>query len=145
MSSRDTPKTVLLSGDPTGHELVMKAGEAIIPGMLVETHTDGTLKKHAVDDGPAARRFAREADYVGYGIDRVYLDGERVPIWACEGTEWIYAWLANNENVAIGAYLSSAGNGALEAVGTAGYVVARALEAVNNTSGGNARIRVEVV
>jgi ABC-type branched-subunit amino acid transport system substrate-binding protein len=144
MTSSTAPKTVLLKGSPLHSERAAKTGEAIKPGMLLEIHSDGTVKKHATAAGQAARRFAREADYVGGAIDDVYDDGENVCIYDCKPGDQIYAWLKAGQNVAKGVYLESAGNGSLRDVGTTGYVVAQALEAVNANGGVDARIKVEV-
>jgi len=53
------------------------------------------------------------------------------------------AWLASGQNVADGAVLESAGSGKLRAL-AAGVPLARAIEAINATTG-DARIRVEAV
>lgn len=53
------------------------------------------------------------------------------------------AWLASGQNVADGAVLESAGDGKLRAL-AAGVPLARAIEAINATTG-DARIRVEAV
>jgi hypothetical protein len=145
MASYDTPKTILLRGEAISTEAVAKSSEAIKPGMLLTRHTDGTFKKHATAGGNGAPLFAREADYVGGGIDDVYEDGENVVAWHCQRGAWVYALLKNGQNVAIGAFLESDGAGGMQDVGTSGNVLAQALEAVNNSSGGYARIKVEIL
>lgn len=148
VDSSTTPKTVLLRGSPTQSEGAAKAGENIVPGMLVDTHTDGTIKKHAVSGAICAKRFAREADYVGNGIDTIYSDGECVVIWDCKPGDWVYAWIAAGEDVGIGALLQSNGNGSLGDIATNGRAIARALEAVDNAPGNgglSVRIKVEVI
>lgn len=149
-----TPHTITLRGDPIASEARAKAAEAIKPGMLVEVHSDGTLKKHATADAPCAAAFAREMDIAGGGIDDVYEDGDTVLYSVFRPGDWVYAFLVDEGNVAVGALLGSDGAGALKAsswgTGTAaaaaGVPVAKALEAVNNVGGtGPVRIKVEVL
>lgn len=148
MSSDSAPKTILLRGNPQSSEGPAKVGSNLLPGMLIDTHTDGTIKPHATFGGYAAKRFARENDVVGKGIDDVYADTANVLMWDCKSGDWIYALLAAGETVAIGALLQSNGNGYLGDVPSVGKPVARALEAVNNSPGSGGlpvRIKVEVL
>lgn len=148
MASSDAPKTILLRGDPLSIEGAAAAGSAIKPGMLVEQITAGTYRAHASAAGNAAPIFAREADYTGGGIDDVYDVGENVVMWYCKPGDMIYALLKAGQNVAIGTFLESAGDGSLRDVATAGVVVAKAAEAVNNNPGSGGlpvRIKVEVL
>lgn len=154
-----TPNTITLRGDPIASEARAKASEAIKPGMLVQLHTDGTLKKHATAGAKTNASFAREPDIFGGNIDDAYEDGDTVLYSVYRPGDWVYAWLEDEGNVAVGALLQSDGAGALEAVtafaqsGTTpfavtneGNPVAKALEAVNNTGGsGPVRIKVEVL
>jgi hypothetical protein len=134
----------LLKGTPIRKE--GKAAGAIIPGQLIDFNATGDLVVHATAAGvTAAPYFAAEQDYFGKDIDTACAIGDQIgynvsPV----GTE-IYAFLDAGENATKGAFLESAGNGSLQ-VRTTGKVVARALEAVNNTAGGAAvRIIVEVL
>lgn len=143
-----TPKTVLLKGDPLSLEGAAAAGSAIKPGMLVEQISAGTYRAHASAGGNAAKIFAREADYVGGSIDDVYDVGENVVMWHCKPGDQIYAWLKAGQDVAIGTFLESAGDGSLRDVGTAGVIVAKVVAAVDNdpgSAGAAVRIKVEVV
>lgn len=144
VDSSSAPKTVLLRGSPQSNEATAKAGGNIIPGHLIETFTDGTVRPHSTGGGNAIKEFAREAEITGHGVDDVYADGSVVYSYSCKPGDRIYAWLKNGQNVAIGTFLESAGNGSLRDVATAGYIVAKALEAVN-ASGVDTRIRVEVI
>lgn len=161
MTSRDTPKTILLGGDPIGREAPAANGP-ITPGMLVLLLSAGTVRPHNVAGAQGARFFAREMELVGNSIDDDYENGDRVLYWASKPGDRFYAFLADGENVAVGAMLESDGAGALQAL-TAGVVTddgegvvsavtfpgnvaCRALEAVDNSEGGAAaRIKVEVV
>jgi hypothetical protein len=145
MSSSDTPKTILLKGDPISLEGAAAAASAIKPGMLVEQIAAGTYRAHASAGGNAAKIFAREADYVGGGIDDVYDVGENVVMWHCKPGDWIYAFLKAGQDVTIGTFLESAGDGSLRDTGTSGYAIAKAVEAVDNAPGvGGAAVRIKV-
>jgi hypothetical protein len=56
----------------------------------------------------------------------------------------VNALIANGQNITVGGQLESAGNGTLRAL-AAGVPIARALESVNNATGANARLRVELM
>lgn len=151
------PHTIKLRAvEPIRSEGAMKASEAIKPGMLVERHTDGTIKKHATAAAPASPAFAAEADIWGRTIDDAYLNGETVLYDTYRSGDWVYAFLSNGtgQDVGIGALLESAGNGLLRATtfGTgsaaaaAAKPIARALEAIDNDPGSAAvRIKVEIL
>lgn len=155
------PHTVTLRGDPIASEALAKASEAIKPGMLVQVHTDGTLKKHATAKAAAVRAFAREMDIAGATIDDAYDDGDTVLYSVYRPGDWVYAWLKAGNDVAKGALLESGGDGSLQALtaqsqsGTTPFAVTeggkalcRALEAVDNdpgTGGAAVRIKVEVL
>jgi len=147
-----TPSTIHLRG-----ELVVKernAGGAITPGHLVNLNTSNAVVVHAGAELNAYPWFAMEMDFVGKDLNRAYVSGERVQI-AVEGKgSEVYALLpASALAVVIGDELVSNGDGTLKKVTAAAVavnnirrVVARALEAVDNSAGGSpARIRVEVV
>lgn len=155
--------TIILKGDPMMKERPLKSSVDITPGMLCEYDTS-YVKPHANAGQNASPIFAVENAIIGDDIDTAYTtDGEAVLLAFCEpGTE-IYAFLATGNNVSIGDLLESDGAGALQkhtvpsqAVnegGAATYTikqyprgpVARALAALNNTSGSNARLTVEVL
>lgn len=155
MASRDTPKTVLLKGDPIAYEGI--AGGTITPGMLLGW-SSGKLVAHAVT-GPAKHpvMVAREKEYAGGGIDTTYTTNERVAYYVMRPGDMFYGLLENGQNVQVGTKLASNAAGALEAaadptgevtadvaaLGT--YPVVEAMEAVNNSSGGNVRIKVRVL
>lgn len=154
-----TPHTITLRGDPIASEARAKASEAIKPGMLVELHTDGTLKKHATAKAQANASFVREPDIFGGSVDDTYDDGDTVLFSTFRPGDWVWAWLVDEGNVAVGALLESAGDGSLRAVTaasqsgttpfavvTGGVAIAKALEAKDNTGGtGPVRIKVEVL
>ena len=81
----------------------------------------------------------------GATIDTAYtVAGEAVAYVIPQSGDQLYMFLETGANVAAGARLESNGAGALQAEGTTGGLF-RALEALNNSSGSNQRIRVEVL
>lgn len=145
-----SPKTINISGDHIRREGV--TDEAVTPGHLIELGGSNDIQKHSTASGNAQRAFALENDLVGDGIDDAYASDDTVQYGVFGRGARVYAWLAYGEDVAIGAQLESAGDGALQehtAVGSAvevEAVVAVATEAVTNTSGGAAvRIIAEVL
>jgi hypothetical protein len=146
-------KTIWIKGDGIVKEAA--AGGAITPGHLIHWTTTGTLVVHPNAAKNAIPMFALEKDVVGKGITTAYASGEMVQALVPSRGAEIYALLpASAAAVVIGDYLESVGDGTLKKVATDTAtddtqrisVVARALEAVDNSGGGSpARIRVEVV
>lgn len=115
------------------------AAEDITPGMLINLNSDGEVKINDSEGTPCPKMFALEDELQGRTIDTDYEDGDPVQCWSCVPGEEVYAWLANGEDVAIGALLISDGAGALKeytaaasaAVVAEEVVIAQALEAVD--------------
>jgi allophanate hydrolase subunit 2 len=137
---------VILLGEPIYNEdYAQKTGEAIVPGMLVEFNSSGTVQKHATAGGDCSPDFAMERDEMGNDIDDAYADGDTVKVGSCHSGMRVHALIASGQNIAKADYLESAGNGTLRVLAS-GTRLARALEAVNNSAGpGTARIRVVIV
>lgn len=136
-------RTIILMGEPKVSE-DWAAGGAITPGMLIERNGSGLMVAHATAGGAAAYDFAMERDEMGKDIDQAYASGDYVKTAHCHAGMRVNALIANGVNAAVNSKLESAGNGTLR-VFTTGVIIAQALEAVNNTSGANARLRVEII
>jgi len=137
-------RVISLMGQPIQNEDAA-AAEAITPGQLVTLNGSGLLIKHATSAGVAARNFAMERDEMGDNIDVPYAIGDTVKVGAFHQGCRVNAFIASGQNIALGAFLESAGGGNLKVI-SGNFPVGRALEAVNNTAGpGAARIRVEIV
>lgn len=122
-----------------------RAGETtIVPGMLIETGTDGREVPHSTAGGHARKRFAKEDDFQGRTIADAYDEDGVVFIHDAQPGDWIWAFLANGEDVIKGALLESDGAGAFAAV-TSGIPLVKAEEALDNDTGARARIRVSVL
>jgi len=151
------PNVIVIKGDPLRKEEL--AGAAITPGDLIELNSSGVVVRHSTAGGNAVPMFAVEMDLIGSGVADSYPSGDTVKFAVFRPGDEVYALLASGQNVAKGAFLESAGTGALRAYtqqsGGNVYpsaIVAKALEAINNTSGDStgphdnaSRIIVEVV
>lgn len=111
------PKTIFLKtgreGEPLPKEAKAEAG-TILPGNLVElSSTAGNIKNHATAGGNAAAMFAIEDALQGNEIGELYAINTQVQYICCAPGDEVYAILAQGENVAIGDFLESDGDGAL--------------------------------
>lgn len=118
---------------------------AFYPGHLVKLDSAGKALKHATAGGYAAKAFALENSPIGGDVADVYAIGQTAQIGIFHPGDEVYAWLAYGENVAKGDLLSSNGDGSLQKIAGSEVAIAVALEAVNNNSAGEDRIRVEVM
>lgn len=151
MASNDTPKTILLRGKPIQREAV--AAGALIPGELAMLTNTGALQRHNAAADVVEAVIVREQERAGGGIDAAYAANDRVPYYVCSKGDEVFAFVATGNNVAIGAKLESNGTGALRlsthavtnAATAAAWPLAVALEAINNASGVNQRIKVRVL
>ena len=91
------------------------AAAAITPGMLVEINSNGKVQAHSTAGGNAAPMFAIEVELQGNGISDDFAAVDRVQVWSPGRGDMVYAMLADGENVSIGDYLESDGNGKLQA------------------------------
>jgi len=130
-----------------------KADTALTPGMLLEITSTG-VKKHATAGGPATAMFVKENSLGGDDIDDDIASGSQVNYWLCGPGDEVYAILTNDQSVAVGDYLESAGDGFLRkhvAESTsvedvkAHAIVAQALEAKNTSTSTIDAIRIHVL
>lgn len=155
-------KTIILKGRGIRKERIANA--AITPGHLVELMTTNKLRVHATAGGNCQKAFAVENDLIGGTIDTAYATNAQVQYEVMERGSEVNAILKNGENVAIGDFLESAGNGELQKhvadvdlnhPGSADFtvytnqIVAVALQAVNMSGSSDAdpsnRIKVEIL
>jgi hypothetical protein len=129
------------------------AAGTITPGMLIELTTADKVQAHSTVEGDAEVWFATEDEYQGNDIDDNYVADDKVQTWFPQRGEWVYALLADGENVSIGDRLTSNGDGYLRkyasSSGTWEYpdaVVAVAVEALDlsNSSGAEPTQRIKV-
>ena len=106
-------KTVVLVGDGYIKEAKSTAA-AITPGHLIERTSAGTVRVHATAGGNAAKLFAIENEGIGGTIDTAYANSSLIKFVVGEPGMEINALLKDGENVAIGDFLESGGNGRLQ-------------------------------
>ena len=92
----------------------LEAESAITPGMLIELTSSGTVQPHSTADGTAAKRFAKEDSLQGKAIDDAYAADSPVQCLSFVQGEWVLAILADGEDIDIGDWLVSNGDGALK-------------------------------
>lgn len=121
------------------------ATAAITPGMLVQLDSTGAdlVKPHCTADGNVLEMFALENELMGGGIDLAYASGDPVQVWIPGDGDIVLGILAASQNVAIGDFLVSNGDGYLRkwitpTSGTvtdiaANPIVGQAVNAVNLT------------
>lgn len=90
------------------------AAAAIIPGMLLELTNVGQVQAHSVAGGNALIRFALEDEMQGKGINDAYAAPDQVQVWIPYRGDIVQAILADTNDVDIGDYLESDGNGYLQ-------------------------------
>jgi len=105
-------KTIVLKGHGIRNEALANA--AITPGHLVELMTTGKIRVHATAGGNAAALFAVEDDLQGKTIDDAYAANAIAQYDALYPGCEVQARIANGQNVAIGNFLESAGDGTLQ-------------------------------
>lgn len=90
------------------------AHEAITPGHLVELLSTGKVQKHDIAGGSVMPMFALEDELQGNGIDDAYAEDDRAQVWVPGRGDEVYALLKDDENVAVGDFVESAGGGLLQ-------------------------------
>lgn len=109
------------------------AAGTITPGMLVELTSADKVQAHSTQAGDAIPiMFALEDELQGKTIDDNYSATNPVQVWVAQSGECVYAILADSQDVEIGEFLESKGDGTLQAH-SSGVIVAVALEAVDTT------------
>ena len=91
-----------------------EAHEEIRPGMLIELRSDGKVQKHGTEGGKVLPMFAVEDELQGNGIDDVYNADDQVQVWVPSRGDIVYGILKDDENVDVGDWLVSDGNGELQ-------------------------------
>lgn len=104
--------TIILQGHGVRREAIANA--AITPGHLVELMSTNKVRKHATAGGNAMKAFAVEDDLQGNDISDDYAAAATVQYNIMQPGDVVYALLANGQNVAIGDFLESAGDGTLQ-------------------------------
>lgn len=85
----------------------------ITPGMLLALRSDGKVQAHGVAQGKHPRMFALEDELQGRSISDNYAATEPVQVMIAQPGEQVYGILKAGQNVAVGDYLVSGGDGTL--------------------------------
>jgi len=92
-------------------ELELVAAAAITPGMLLELTSAGKVQAHSSAGQNAFPYFALENELEGGGISDAYAAADRVKVWIPGRGDVVHALLADGQNVAIGDFVESNGDG----------------------------------
>jgi len=90
------------------------AAGTITPGMLVEINSAGTVQAHSTASGNQMGMFALEDELQGKTITDNYVITDQVQVWVAGRGDMAYGILVSGQNVAIGTYLVSNGDGKLK-------------------------------
>ncbi len=113
----------------------------ITPGMLVEIDSAGEVQAHSSGGGDVIPMYALEDELQGKSIDDDFAADDKVQVWIPYRGDIIYALVADGEDIAIGDYLTSNGDGTLKEDTGSDTLVAQAIEAVT-PSGADGRCQV---
>ncbi len=120
---------------------------AITPGALLERTTAGLVQACTATTGAVLPMFALEDELQGKGIDDNYAVSAQIQCWIPGRGDMVYALLEDGEDVEIGEFLESAGNGKLQVL-TTGQPIGVAVEAVDDSGSSGAdtgRIIVQII
>jgi hypothetical protein len=95
-------------------EIEKVANAAITPGHLIEEMSTGKVRVHATAGGTQYPMIAVEDELQGKGVDDAYAAGDQVKVWIPTRGDVASMILKNGENVAIGDFLESAGDGTVQ-------------------------------
>lgn len=90
------------------------AGGAITPGHLVMVNSSGDVVVHNSAGGNAFPMFALENELEGEDMDTAYASDDQVQVWIPGRGDIVNAILKDGQNVVIGDWLESAGDGTLQ-------------------------------
>jgi len=86
---------------------------AITPGMLLELTNAGTVQAHSTLGGNVLQMFALEDEMQGKGINDNYAASDKIQVVIPRRGDIVYAILADDQDVDIGDFLESNGDGFL--------------------------------
>jgi len=116
--TRQNPRTVMLAckGDPLIVDDLV-ASEAITPGMLIETHLDSSdqkWRKNASATIVTEMAVALNRSMLNKGIDDAYAAADLVEAWKLRTGDVFYGILPSGQDIVLGDYLQSNGDGKLK-------------------------------
>ena len=105
-------RTIMIKGDGVGVEAVANA--AITPGMVCELMSTGKVRAHANAGQNAEALIAIEDELQGKEISQAYAADNIVLLRNYRAGDEFYGLIANGEDVSIGNFLESDGEGRLQ-------------------------------
>ena len=90
------------------------AAAAITPGMLIELASASTVQAHGNAGKNALPMFALENELEGGTVNDVYATDDKVQCWVPGRGDFVWGILADGENVSVGDFLESNGDGMLK-------------------------------
>lgn len=90
------------------------AAAAITPGMLIELTSADTVQAHSNSGQNALIMFACEDEGQGKSVDDNYAAADKVKVWIPGRGDQVNAILVDGQNIAIGDFLESNGDGKLK-------------------------------
>lgn len=128
------------------------ANAAITPGMLIEIMSTDKVRAHATSEGNVLPMFALESDLEGEDITDAYAADDQVQCWIPQRGDEVYALIADGQNIVIGDFLVSNGDGYLKEYTTevqsdaemSLQIVGQAIAAVNTSDSAVATSRVKI-
>ena len=124
----------------------------IKPGHLVDINSDGKAIPHGAADGNALAMFALEDELQGNTVNDAYAEeDDPVQVWVPNRGEIVYAIVADAEDPAVGAYVSSNGDGTLKTYGSPAtaddnnVIVGQVIESKNTEDYDDHRVKVRIL
>lgn len=147
------PNRILLWGDLDGTIVNdVPAGAAITPGMLVEFYNVGGVQKLRPNSSATSvptLLVAVENTMHNKGIDDAYEINDRVLARSLESGDIIYALIPSGQNIALGDYLQSNGDGKLKAAtsaaASAGVAKFQCVHVAPGAVTKDTRVRVQII
>jgi hypothetical protein len=90
------------------------ANAEILPGHLVELMSTGKIRAHATAGGNAVKMWAIENELEGEGVNDAYAASDQVQVRVMNAGDQVNALIADGENISIGDFLESNGDGTLQ-------------------------------
>jgi hypothetical protein len=107
-------KSVILKNYLNTFEEIDATAVAVYPGELLELTSTGAVQAHATAGGSVLPMFAKEDAMQGKGIDDQYAASDKIQVWIPQRGDQVYAIVADGQDVSIGDFLESDGNGHLQ-------------------------------
>ncbi|MFP4018237.1 MAG: hypothetical protein ACLFUH_03220 [Bacteroidales bacterium] len=128
-------------------QMEKEAAESFYPGHLLELNSDGKFQKHSNAGESLVPLFAIEDALQGNDIDDEYSSDDPVRGWFAQRGDHALGILKDGQNVVIGDFLESAGDGTLQKYDNDDHtsaIVGIALEALDLSGSGDAESSAEL-